>query len=218
MENEVRTVPERLRAAADLFEERNAAYGGNYLLFGRVLHEMFPSGVTVDTPDAWRRVALVVHLMTKMTRYACNATRGEGHRDSLEDMSVYAQMLSECDDVVSSAKLPNPAPAPAPYVSGDGPAIFGPVLVRLRTAQIPDALAAGRTGQQHAQYPNNRMTTREARLPAHSIVRGPAEEPVMLRRYSWRDGVLVPPSYVAYDMVADDWEIWTTRADEWRTA
>jgi hypothetical protein len=40
---------------------------------------------------------LQVHRVTKETRYACNFDRG-GHQDSLEDISVYAQMAAETDD------------------------------------------------------------------------------------------------------------------------
>ncbi len=90
------SVPERLRDAATLFEERNAQYGANYTNFGKVMEALFPNGISVTGPVEMRRLSLVVHMMTKLTRYCNNFWRG-GHTDSLEDLSVYAQMTSETD-------------------------------------------------------------------------------------------------------------------------
>ena len=94
---DVKLVPDRLRDAAKLFEERNAAYGSNYLEIGPVLHAMFPDGLVVDSPEVWTRVFFLVHRMTKETRYAKNIRKG-GHADSLEDLAVYAIMNAETDD------------------------------------------------------------------------------------------------------------------------
>lgn len=94
----VRTPAERLRAAADLFEERNAAYGENYTMMGGVMAAMYPQGLTVRTPEEWTRLMLQVHRVTKETRYSQNFGRG-GHQDSLDDLSVYAMMAAEQDEV-----------------------------------------------------------------------------------------------------------------------
>jgi hypothetical protein len=92
-----RDVPQRLRDAAELFEERNAQYGNNYMTMGEVMNAMYPDGLVIQGAEAWLRLMLQVHRVTKETRYACNFARG-GHQDSLEDISVYAQMASETDD------------------------------------------------------------------------------------------------------------------------
>lgn len=91
-------VPARMRGAAQLFEERNAVYGANYLNFGLTMAGLFPNGVVMRDENDLRRFALVVHMMTKITRY-CNAFERGGHGDSLEDLAVYAMMTAETDDL-----------------------------------------------------------------------------------------------------------------------
>jgi hypothetical protein len=95
----VRTVAERLRDAAELFEERNAAYGANYRTFGPVLHAMFPKGFGSKplTAEEWGRLAHVVMMVLKLTRYSQNLRKG-GHKDSMEDLAVYAMMAAELDE------------------------------------------------------------------------------------------------------------------------
>ena len=60
-------VPERLRKMADLFEERNRAYGNNFVTMGPVLHAMFPEGVRVETSDEWQRIFTIVMGVMKTT-------------------------------------------------------------------------------------------------------------------------------------------------------
>lgn len=98
MDESVRSVPTRLRAAADLFEERNAAYGGNYLTMGAVMSAIYPQGLTVKTQEEWTRLMLQVLRVMKETRYAQNFQKG-GHEDSLDDLAVYALMAAETDDL-----------------------------------------------------------------------------------------------------------------------
>lgn len=93
----MRNVPERLRAAARLFEERNKVYGSNYKTFGQVMAAMYPDGLTVKSAEEWTRIILQVHRITKETRYASNFRRG-GHADSMEDLAVYAEMAAETDE------------------------------------------------------------------------------------------------------------------------
>lgn len=104
---DIKTVPQRLREAADLFEKRNAAYGGNYREFGRVMSALFPDGLGDGnlSEAEFGRLSHVVHIMTKLTRY-CRNLRRDGHADSLEDMAVYAMMSSELDDAVVFSQAP----------------------------------------------------------------------------------------------------------------
>lgn len=106
-----RTVPDRLRDAAHLFEERDRAYGGNYRSMGAVMAAMYPGGLRIQTAAEWTRLMLQVHRVTKETRYACNFQRG-GHPDSLEDLCVYAQMANETDFLASLGRPPEAQPSP----------------------------------------------------------------------------------------------------------
>jgi len=105
-----KTVPELLRDAADLFEKRNADYGGNYMEFGTVMDAMLPNGIQMSKPNDYRRLILFAHLVTKLTRYARSLHRG-GHADSLADLAVYAMMTMETD-ALSTESIQDIRPAP----------------------------------------------------------------------------------------------------------
>jgi hypothetical protein len=92
-------VPEALIGLAELYRERNAVYGESYNTFGRVFAALFPSGLVIRTVDDANRAALLFHVVDKLVRYANNFERG-GHGDSLDDISVYAQMLRDYDAAV----------------------------------------------------------------------------------------------------------------------
>ena len=113
MDENVKDVPHRLRDAAQLFEERNAAYGSNYHIMGVVMSAMYPGGLFIHGAEHWTRLMLQVHRVTKETRYACNFQRG-GHADSLEDLAVYAIMAAETD---AMAQQPMPMPIPEPHLA-----------------------------------------------------------------------------------------------------
>jgi hypothetical protein len=108
---------ERLRDAAALFEKRNAEYGDNYRVMGDTLKAMFPSGLTVRTEEEWVRIFLLIMCVMKTTRYAKNFLRG-GHQDSLEDLSVYAQMAAETDEEARERKDHRKASEPMPTARG----------------------------------------------------------------------------------------------------
>lgn len=91
------TVPDRLAKLGGLFNSRNLTYGDAYKRFGPIMANMFPDGVTLKTEEDFNRFGILIHLIGKMTRYAASFD-GEGHSDSLDDISVYAQMLQELDD------------------------------------------------------------------------------------------------------------------------
>lgn len=90
------SVPDRLRAMADLFAQRDREYGNNYLDIGPTLHAMFPEGLLITSADGWQRVFTITMAAMKITRYAKNIDRG-GHQDSLDDLSVYMQMGAHTD-------------------------------------------------------------------------------------------------------------------------
>lgn len=92
-------VPDALRAAAKIYEERNALYGDNYKHFGRVMEALFPDGLKFSLlgPKDWNRLGVLVQIVGKLTRYCPNFFEG-GHDDSLDDLAVYAMMLKELDE------------------------------------------------------------------------------------------------------------------------
>lgn len=97
-------VGEQLRKAAGIYDERNALYGDNYLRFGFIMERLFPDGLKIKTADDWNRLGMFVQASSKFTRYAANWDRG-GHPDSLDDLSVYAQMLQEVDHLIANSKI-----------------------------------------------------------------------------------------------------------------
>lgn len=95
----MKTVPEALTDLAKLYEDRNKMYGNNYKMFGRSMGGYFPNGLTIKTEKDWNRFGVLFHIATKLSRYAMMFDKG-GHPDSLDDISVYAQMLKELDDEI----------------------------------------------------------------------------------------------------------------------
>jgi hypothetical protein len=91
------TVPKALRDLGKLYEERNKKYGDNYKLHGAVMRGLFPDGVELRTSDDFNRYSCVKEIATRLGRYSFNFHNG-GHADSLNDISVYAQMLQELDN------------------------------------------------------------------------------------------------------------------------
>lgn len=93
---DVKKVPEALSDLGKLYEERNELYKDNYKHFGKVMMGLFPNGLKLESPEEFCRFGLFVHVMTKATRYS-NQFKEGGHIDSLDDITVYAQMLQEVD-------------------------------------------------------------------------------------------------------------------------
>lgn len=90
------TVPERLKKLGALHQERGKIYGNDYKHIGKVYAGMFPRGLTLMTPEEFGRFSIHVMMTAKMCRYAQNMVNG-GHADSLDDITVYAQMQRELD-------------------------------------------------------------------------------------------------------------------------
>jgi len=92
--------PQLLEAGAETFRERNTTYGDNYLTFGRVMAELFPTGLSIEAGDtaAFSRLGVLVQVVGKIGRYANNCFPGGGHKDSAHDLMVYGAMLEEVTD------------------------------------------------------------------------------------------------------------------------
>ena len=89
-------VPQALRSAAAIYEQRNAIYGDNYKLFGLWVSVLFQSGIELRTSEDFNRFGVLVQVLSKLSRYCANFDSG-GHDDSLDDLAVYAMMLKELD-------------------------------------------------------------------------------------------------------------------------
>lgn len=79
-----------MEAMAATFKERNAIYGDNYKVVGRLMAVLFPEGVELKTELDHVRWHLFELQIVKMTRLA-NA--GLAHIDSIHDIAVYGAML-----------------------------------------------------------------------------------------------------------------------------
>lgn len=111
---------QHLKELANLFQERNKQYGSNYLQFEIVLRALFPNGIIATCPGEAGRLILVMHLITKLTRYTQNMQHGKGHKDSLDDLAVYAMMLQEHDSLYTQPEaVPAELPIDPPGVDGE---------------------------------------------------------------------------------------------------
>ncbi len=92
------TVPKRLGALGKLFAKRSAVYGRDYITVGKVFVGFFPDGIVLDSEEAFRTFYLLCFMISKINRYVKCVGRGETHEDSLNDLSVYSQMVAELDE------------------------------------------------------------------------------------------------------------------------
>ena len=102
------TVDTALKRLADLYCGRNKLYGDNYKKFGALmvaLQNFVPGGAfPAETEDDWNRLGVMVMLASKISRY-CAIYKDGGHSDSLDDLSVYSQMLNEIDREIRSLEI-----------------------------------------------------------------------------------------------------------------
>ena len=95
------TVAERLAKLGELYKERRAIYGPTDKNFGKLAKGLFPDKLVIETEDDWNRLALFMHVLNKVSRYASTFSAG-GHPDSCDDGSVYFQMLREMDEEIKN--------------------------------------------------------------------------------------------------------------------
>lgn len=92
------TVEQRLRDLSSKRAYGRQNYGDNYKDGGKILMALFPQGMVVQTEEEANRLVLIVHMLTKLDRYAKNLKAG-GHADSLDDLAVYAMLARDCDEI-----------------------------------------------------------------------------------------------------------------------
>jgi hypothetical protein len=90
----------RLKKLFDLYSSKNKKYGGAYKNSGKVFIGLFPNGLMLSSELDFLRYAIFSMMITKMIRYSKNFECGS--KDSLEDLAVYSQMLSELDDSMNT--------------------------------------------------------------------------------------------------------------------
>jgi hypothetical protein len=115
-------VYDMLAALSRINKERGALYGYDYLHLGEAMVGFFPNGLELRTAEDFNRFALFVHLGTKLNRYAQQIKKG-GHVDSLDDLSVYAQLLQQFDSLARARPVGGGIHSPAaPQVPRPEPA------------------------------------------------------------------------------------------------
>lgn len=97
MKTNALSAPEKLRAAADLFEARSKVYGANYWKCAHIMQTLFPEGMVLKTEEDYVRFQFLEHIVNKLTRYATNFKDG-GHDDSSFDSIVYWAMQNAADE------------------------------------------------------------------------------------------------------------------------
>ena len=80
-----------------IFEERKDQYGNNYLYWGEVMDKLYPEGLTVKGVNDWNKLGVLVQIVSKLTRYTTGNSDKEIINDTLNDMSIYSQMLAKIE-------------------------------------------------------------------------------------------------------------------------
>lgn len=98
-------VAKQLEEKAKLFDKKNLSYGDTFHTHGKLM-EIFQEGTgrfILKNHHDFNRYAIVVQILTKLARYMYNFKKG-GHEDSLDDISVYCQILKQLDMEAKSDK------------------------------------------------------------------------------------------------------------------
>ncbi len=84
----MKTADQILDEAAQTFRDRNAVYGDNFKMVGKMMQVLFPNGVPPElvVQDHFHLFELV---LVKLSRYAISNL---SHVDSIRDLAVYAAM------------------------------------------------------------------------------------------------------------------------------
>ena len=94
-------VDEILNESAALYKGRKEIYpSDNWEISGRVLQELLPNGVAINSAYDNERYHIFTWLIGKICRYAQNYDKG-GHEDSLRDAIVYAAILKSIDGKIN---------------------------------------------------------------------------------------------------------------------
>lgn len=84
-----------LNEAKKINRERHKVYKTGYKVHGRIMKELFPDGLKLETPEDFTRFYFFDNIVAKLVRYTTNLDRP--HHDSILDLGVYAFMLTQYD-------------------------------------------------------------------------------------------------------------------------
>jgi hypothetical protein len=80
-----------LESVAETLRERDAVYGQNDEVTGRILSILFPDGIKLVSPEDHRMFHFLGHIIGKLTRFT---NSGMKHEDSLHDLMGYAALAA----------------------------------------------------------------------------------------------------------------------------
>ena len=89
-------VAENLRRAASLNETRHAEYGENVEIMAATMEALFPDGVELNCAKDHARFALIISIVTKLSRYTSSWNKPV-NPDHMRDLTVYGAMLEATD-------------------------------------------------------------------------------------------------------------------------
>lgn len=87
---------EILKEMSELFEKKNAQYKSNWRQTAPFIKALFPEGIKLESESDINRFQFVLMIGTKLLRYSNNWKTP--HKDSIQDLIVYAALLDACDD------------------------------------------------------------------------------------------------------------------------
>lgn len=91
-------ITSNLNDAIEMRRLKAEEYGEDtHLRGGRVLAELFPDGVTLESPSDFAMFQHVGMIVSKLNRYCANFDNN-GHIDSAADITVYGAMLKEATE------------------------------------------------------------------------------------------------------------------------
>uniref|UniRef100_A0AB39AH74 Polynucleotide kinase/phosphorylase n=1 Tax=Pseudomonas phage vB_PaeM_HTN3 TaxID=3236644 RepID=A0AB39AH74_9VIRU len=86
----VEDVLNNLSSAAEIFRDRQSAYGRNDLMYGKIMEILFPNGMVAKTADDHRLALFVMHTVGKLTRLANSGFEDD---DSVFDLINYSAFV-----------------------------------------------------------------------------------------------------------------------------
>lgn len=115
MKNKNDRVVELMREAIETRIEREKQYKTRfqksvYKQHGELMKSLFPDGIYICNEMDQNRFMIFGTIANKLLRYANNFYNG-GHDDSLKDISVYANMLRELDEIKNMENKKNESKA-----------------------------------------------------------------------------------------------------------
>jgi len=81
-----------LEQMAQTFREKNTLYGDNYLTVGKVMKDLFPDGITLETEYDHILFHWINWMVGKLSRFV---NTGMIDRNSIHDLAVYAAMIED---------------------------------------------------------------------------------------------------------------------------